>query len=78
MPLRADYAFCRASICDEFGNFGCSKATKNFNYVMAGAADHVIVASEKVVKNGEVDPDTFAVAGVVVEGIVEGEPKWQI
>jgi len=78
MPLRADYAFCRASICDEFGNFGCSKATKNFNYVMAGAADHVIVASEKVVKIGEVDPDTFAVAGVVVEGIVEGEPKWQI
>ena len=45
---------------------------------MAGAADHVIVAAEKVVEIGEVDPDTFAVAGVVVDGIVEGEPKWQI
>lgn len=78
MPLRADYAFCRASICDEFGNFRCDKATKNFNYVMAGAADHVIIASEKVVGIGEVDPDTFEAPGVVVEGIVKGEPKWQI
>lgn len=78
MPLRADYALCRASICDKFGNFTCYKATKNFNYVMAGAADHVILASEKVVEIGECDPDTFAAAGVVVETIVEGEPKWQI
>lgn len=78
MPLRADYALCRASICDKFGNFRCDKATKNFNYVMAGAADNVILASEKVVEIGEVDPDTFVVAGVVVDTIVEGEPKWQI
>ena len=78
LPLRADYAFCRASICDKFGNFRCDKATKNFNYVMAGAADHVIIASEKVVEIGEMDPDTFQAPGVVVEAIVEGEPKWQI
>lgn len=78
MPLRADYALCRASICDEFGNFRCNKATKNFNYVMAGAADHVIVAAEKVVGIGELDPDTFEVPGVVVDAIVKGEPKWQI
>lgn len=78
MPLKADYALCRASICDKFGNFRCNKATKNFNYVMAGAADHVVLASEKVVEIGEVDPDTFVVAGVVVDTIVEGEPKWQI
>ena len=78
MPLRADYALCRASICDEFGNFRCNKATKNFNYVMAGAADHVIVAAEQVVGIGEIDPDTFEVPGVVVDAIVKGEPKWQI
>jgi acetate CoA/acetoacetate CoA-transferase alpha subunit len=78
MPLKADYAFIRASVADKFGNYYCSKTTKNFNYVMAGAAEHVIVAAEEVVKIGEMDPDTFAVPGVVVEGIVEGEPKWQI
>jgi acetate CoA/acetoacetate CoA-transferase alpha subunit len=76
--LHADYAFCRASICDRFGNFMSAKATKNFNYVMAGAADHVVVATEKLVEIGEVDPDTFEVAGVLVDNVVEGEPKWQI
>lgn len=78
MPLHADYALCRASVCDKFGNFMCNKATKNFNYLMAGAADKTIVASEKVVEIGEMDPDTYHVAGVLVDGIVEGEPKWQI
>ena len=77
-PLRADFALCRASICDKFGNFRCDKATKNFNYVMAGAADCVVVASEKVVDVATMDPDTFAVSGVVVDYVVEGEPKWQM
>ncbi len=77
-PLRADYAFCRASICDTFGNFTCSKATKTFNYTMAGAADHVVVATERLVDIKEVDPDTFEIAGVLVDNVVEGEPKWQI
>ncbi|MDD7510908.1 MAG: CoA transferase subunit A [Peptostreptococcaceae bacterium] len=77
-PLRADYAFIRASVCDKFGNFMCSKATKTFNYVMAGAADNVIVASEKVVEVGTEDPDLFAISGVMVDAIVEGEEKWQI
>ena len=77
-PLHADYALCRASICDRFGNFMCHKATKNYNYVMAGAADKVIVATEKLVEIGEVDPDTFQASGVPVDYVVEGEPKWQI
>ena len=77
-PLHADYALCRASICDRFGNFMCSKATKNYNYIMAGAADKVIVATEKLVEIGEVDPDTFQASGVPVDYVVEGEPKWQI
>ena len=77
-PLHADYALCRASVCDRFGNFVCNKATKNYNYVMAGAADKVIVATEKLVEIGEVDPDTFQASGVPVDYVVEGEPKWQI
>ncbi|MEF9921649.1 MAG: CoA transferase subunit A [Anaerovoracaceae bacterium] len=77
-PLHADYAFVRATVCDVFGNFMCAKATKNFNYVMAGAADHVILAGEKVVEVGELDPDTFVVSGIMVDAVVEGEKKWQI
>ena len=78
MPIHADYALVRASVCDKFGNFMCSKATKNFNYVMATAADHVILATEKLVDIAEEDADKFAVSGVVVDTIVEGEKKWQI
>ncbi|MBQ1332717.1 MAG: CoA transferase subunit A [Lachnospiraceae bacterium] len=77
-PLHADYAFVRASVCDHFGNFMCRKTTKNFNYPMAGAADHTIVAAEQVVNIGEVDPDMFDISGVLVDYVVEGEPKWQI
>ena len=78
MPLYADYSFIRASVADKFGNYYCSKATKNFNYVMAGASKHTIIAPEKIVEIGEIDPDYFGVAGVLVEAIVEGEKKWQI
>ena len=77
-PLRADYSLCRASVCDEFGNFLCNKTTKNFNYLMAGAADHNIIATERLVKAGELDPDTFQHSGVLVDMIVEGEKPWQI
>lgn len=77
-PLHADYALLRASVCDSFGNFTSAKATKNFNYPMAGAATHTIVATEKLVEIGELDPDYFDIAGVLVEHVVEGEPKWQI
>ncbi|NCE98302.1 CoA transferase subunit A [Emergencia sp. 1XD21-10] len=78
MPLRADYAFIRPTVADKFGNYYCSKTTKNFNYVMAGAAEHTIIAPEKIVEIKEIDPDYFAVAGVLVDAIVEGEKRWQI
>ncbi|MGX8774062.1 MAG: CoA transferase subunit A [Bacillota bacterium] len=77
-PLHADYSFIRASMADEFGNYMCSKATRNFNIVMAGASDHTVIATEKLVPVGQENPDIWQVAGVLVESIVEGEPKWQI
>ena len=78
LPLFADYSFIRPSLADKFGNFMCAKATKNFNYVMAGASKHTIIAPEKIVEIGEIDPDIFAVAGVLVDAIVEGEKPWRI
>lgn len=77
-PLKADFALIRASICDEFGNFSCAKATKNFNYVMAMAAETVIIGAEKLVKVGEMEPDTFAMSGIFAKYIVGGEKPWQI
>lgn len=77
-PLGADFALVRASVCDEYGNFMCKKATKNFNHVMAMAADTVIVGSEVIARVGELDVDTYRTAGVYVDYIVGGEKPWQI
>ena len=71
-------ALSGATVADKFGNFYCAKATKNFNYVMASAANHTIIAPEKLVEIGAVDPDIFAVSGTLVDTIVEGEKPWQI
>lgn len=78
MPLHADFALCRASECDDFGNFRCNLATKNFNGVMAMAADTVIIGSEKIIRTGENHPDDFIIPGIFVDRIVGGELPWLI
>lgn len=77
-PLKADFALVRASKCDSFGNFRCSLATKNFNPLIATAADKVILASERIREVGEKEPDTYTTAGIYVDYIVGGEQPWQI
>lgn len=77
-PLKAEFALVRASICDEYGNYSCALATKNFNYVMAMAAETVLLASEKVVPIGGMHPDTFTMSGIFVDCIIGGEKPWQI
>lgn len=76
LPFKADFALVRASECDVFGNFLSYKSTKNFNYLMAGAADKTIVATEKVNKIGAIDPEIYDIPGVLVDYVVEGEKKW--
>lgn len=78
MPIKADYSFIRATVADTFGNYYCSKATRNFNCLMAGAATKTIVAAEKVVEEGTIDPDMWQVSGVLVDAVVGGEQAWQI
>ena len=56
-PIRADFALIRASVTDEFGNITYNHATRNFNPLIAKAADYVIVATEKLVRTGDIDPN---------------------
>ena len=69
-PLKADVALVLASECDEKGNCFFAKATKNFNPLIATAAEKVIVQAEKVVKVGELDPDRVHTPGLFVDYIV--------
>lgn len=78
MPLKADFALLRASIIDKKGNVYYHESTRNFNPLIATAADTVIAASEKVVEVGELDANIVMTPHIFVDYIVEGEKPWQI
>lgn len=71
LPIKADLAIIKGSIVDEFGNTFYKGTTKNFNPVIATAAETVIVEAEKVVKVGELDPDHIHTPGIFVDYIVK-------
>lgn len=74
-PLRADVAFIAGDTVDKFGNIVYHGATRNFNTLMATAADIVIVEAEKVVEVGEINPNDVVTSGIFVDYIVHGGDK---
>jgi acetate CoA/acetoacetate CoA-transferase alpha subunit len=73
LPLHADVALIRGSIVDKLGNVFYRGTTNNFNQLMATAADIVIVAAEKIVEPGEIDPHMVMTPSLFVDYIVGGE-----
>jgi acetate CoA/acetoacetate CoA-transferase alpha subunit len=71
-PLRADIALIVGAKVDKKGNIRYKKATRNFNPIMATAADIVIVEADEVVEVGEIDPDDVMTPGIFVNYIVGG------
>lgn len=70
-PLKADVALIKADKADRKGNLTFRKAARNFNPIMATAADLVIVEVEEIVDLGEIDPDLVHTPGVFVHVIVK-------
>ena len=56
-PLRADLAIIEAHAADEKGNLTYQRAARNFNPLIALAADFVVAEARTIVKAGEIDPD---------------------
>lgn len=77
-PIKADFAFIRATHADKFGNFMSAKSTKTFNYVMAMAAETVVLGTENLHEIAELDADFYHMPGIFVTYIVGGEMIWQI
>jgi 3-oxoacid CoA-transferase A subunit len=73
--LTADYAFVRAWKADEFGNLVFKQSQRNFNPVMATAADCTIVEVEEIVPVGSLDPDEVHTPGIWVQRIVKIGPE---
>ncbi len=70
LPLKADVALLFGSVVDKKGNIVYNKTMKNFNPIMATAADTVIVQAEKIVEIGEIDPENVMTSGIFVDYIV--------
>ncbi len=73
LPLRADIALIRGTIVDKDGNIFYNASTRNFNTLMATAADKVLVAAENIVEVGEIDPNNVMTPGIFIDYVVGGE-----
>ncbi|MGN0838624.1 MAG: CoA transferase subunit A [Pyramidobacter sp.] len=70
LPLRANVALIRAYKADRMGNLTYFGTNRNFNPVMATAADLVIAEVDSVVKIGELDPNNIVTPGILVDILV--------
>ncbi len=70
--LRGDFAFIKAWKGDRWGNLIYRKTARNYNAVMATAADYVIAEVEEIVDLGGLDPDSVHTPGIFVDAIFKG------
>ena len=69
--IHADVALIRAKKADRLGNLVYSKTARNFNPVMAMAADYTIVEVDEIVEPGELDPESIVTPHPFVKAIVK-------
>jgi 3-oxoacid CoA-transferase subunit A len=68
--LRADLAVIHAWKSDHEGNLIYRKTARNFNPIMATAAEVTVAEVEDLVANGQIDPDHIITPGLFVNRIV--------
>lgn len=70
--LRGDFAFIKAWKGDRWGNLIYRKTSRNFNPMMATAANYVIAEVEQLVELGQLPPDQIHTPGIFVDAIFQG------
>ncbi|SCZ80872.1 CoA transferase subunit A [Acidaminobacter hydrogenoformans] len=75
LPLRADVALLYGSKVDKKGNVYYNGTTRNFNSIIALAADYVIVEAMEIVEVGEIHPNDVMTPGVLVSAVVGGDQE---
>lgn len=70
LPLRAEVAIIKAQRADRLGNLVYHRSARNFNPLMALAADIVIVEADEIVDVGMIDPDHVITPGALVDHIL--------
>ncbi|MGH6984130.1 MAG: 3-oxoacid CoA-transferase subunit A [Stellaceae bacterium] len=69
-PIRGDVALIAADKGDRWGNLVYRKSARNFNPVMAAAADLTVVQVKEIVELGALDPETIVTPGIFVDRLV--------
>jgi 3-oxoacid CoA-transferase subunit A len=72
--LRGDFAFIKAWKGDRWGNLIYRRTARNYNPIMATAADFVLAEVEQLVEVGQLDPDCIHTPGIYVDAIFQGVP----
>jgi acetate CoA/acetoacetate CoA-transferase alpha subunit len=70
VPLRADFALLQAFLCDYLGNLTYALTARNFNPLIAMAANTVIVHTEHIVPVGMISPDHVLTPATLVDYVV--------
>jgi 3-oxoacid CoA-transferase subunit A len=70
--LRGDFAFVKAWKGDRWGNLAYRKTARNFNPMMATAADLVIAEVEELADLGQLAADQIHTPGIFVDAILQG------
>jgi acetate CoA/acetoacetate CoA-transferase alpha subunit len=70
VALRADFALVQAFLADYLGNLSYALTARNFNPVIAMAADKVIVCADNIVPIGVISPDHVMTPAPVVDYVV--------
>ena len=72
-PLKADFALVKAKSADYYGNLTYSLTARNFNPLIAMAADKVIAEADDIVPVGSIPPDVVVTPSVLVDYLVSKE-----
>ncbi len=70
VPLRADFALLNAKRADHYGNLDYSLTARNFNPLMAMAAETVMSEADSIVPVGVIPPDEVKTPSVLVDYII--------
>jgi acetate CoA/acetoacetate CoA-transferase alpha subunit len=68
--MRADFALVHAFLADYIGNLAYALTARNFNPVIAMAADKVIASAENIVPVGVIPPDQVVTPAPIVDYLV--------
>jgi acetate CoA/acetoacetate CoA-transferase alpha subunit len=73
MPIAADVALIAADTADAQGNLTYYGSCRNFNPIMATAANLVIAEAEQVMRTGFIPSDQVHTPGIFVDHIIDGK-----